>query len=296
MGVTRNDCTLLFYGKNQGVSYKKTLMLGRLNLFATKKDIQSCIDKYRNNTLQLADVDFPDEYAEPLFKILGAETVDSMDVSDFEKATILHDMNKPIGPELKNRFTSVIDGGTLEHVFNFPVAIKNCMEMLQVGGHYIGFAPTNNEMGHGFYQFSPELWYRVFSEENGFVVKKMFITLSQNDGSYGWYEVADPQQVNSRVTLVNDHPLFILFIAEKIKETPIFEKTPQQIDYVGQWDTGVTLSDKLKPKSAAKSFYKNLPEGIQRVFRNIYDLYRYENHNRDGLGKINPKHFRKVEI
>lgn len=296
MGVTRNDCTLLFYGKNQGVSYKKTLMLGRLNLFASRKDIQSCIDKYHNNTLQLSDVEFPDEYAEPLFKILGADTVDSMDVSSFEKATILHDMNKPIGPDLKNRFTCVVDGGTLEHVFNFPVAIKNCMEMLEVGGHYIGFAPTNNEMGHGFYQFSPELWYRVFSEENGFAVKKMFITLSQNDGNFGWYEVADPQQVNSRVTLVNDHPLFILFIAEKIKEKEIFEKTPQQIDYVGQWDTGVTLSDKLKPKSAAKSFYKNLPEGIQRVFRNIYDLYRYENHNRDGLGKINPKHFKKVEI
>lgn len=298
MGVTKNDSTLLFYGKTQGVSYKKTLMLGRLNLFATKKDIQQNIDKFHSNEKNIADVDFPDEYAEPLFKILGADTVDSMDVSDFEKATLLHDMNKPIGNELKNRFTCVVDGGTLEHVFNFPVAIKNCMEMLEVGGHYIGFAPTNNEMGHGFYQFSPELWYRVLSAENGFEMKAMFITLKHNDGRFNWYEVADPAKVNGRVTLVNNHPLFILLIAKKVAEKEIFARTPQQVDYVDQWDSGETLTEKMMPKgqSKVKGLYKKLPESIQRVFRNVYDLYRLDKNNRDGLGTINPKHFKKVEM
>ena len=69
---------------------------------------------------------------------------------------------------LKNKYTLVIDGGCLEHIFNFPVAIKNCMEMLQEGGHFIGITPANNLMGHGFYQFSPELYFRIFSKENGF--------------------------------------------------------------------------------------------------------------------------------
>ena len=77
-------------------------------------------------------------------------------------------MNLPIGDDLKRKFSVVIDGGTLEHVFNFPVAIKNCMQMLDVGGHFFVHTMANNFMGHGFYQFSPELFYRVFSPENGF--------------------------------------------------------------------------------------------------------------------------------
>jgi hypothetical protein len=28
-------------------------------------------------------------------------------------------------------------------------------------------------MGHGFYQFGPELYYRAFSEENGFQVERL---------------------------------------------------------------------------------------------------------------------------
>ena len=79
-------------------------------------------------------------------------------------------MNIPISDSSKDKYTVVIDGGSLEHVFNFPIAIKNCMEMLQVGGYFISLAPANNMLGHGFYQFSPELFYRIFSKENGFSV------------------------------------------------------------------------------------------------------------------------------
>jgi len=41
-------------------------------------------------------------------------------------------------------YTTVIDGGSLEHVFNFPQAIANCMNMVAVGGHFIGLSPANN--------------------------------------------------------------------------------------------------------------------------------------------------------
>src|SRR5438477_418150 len=79
-----------------------------------------------------------------------------------------HDMNEPIPDKFKETYTAVLDGGSLEHVFNFPVAIKNCMEMVKVGGHYLAITPANNFFGHGFYQFSPELYFTVLSKENGF--------------------------------------------------------------------------------------------------------------------------------
>jgi hypothetical protein len=33
--------------------------------------------------------------------------------------------------------------------------------------------PANNQMGHGFYQFSPELFFRVFSQENGYLLRAL---------------------------------------------------------------------------------------------------------------------------
>lgn len=53
-------------------------------------------------------------------------------------------MNLPVPEVHKDSYTAVLDGGSLEHIFNFPVAIKNCMEMLKVDGQYLGITPVNN--------------------------------------------------------------------------------------------------------------------------------------------------------
>jgi hypothetical protein len=45
--------------------------------------------------------------------------------------------------------------------FNFPVALANAMKMAKIGGHFAARTPANNQCGHGFYQFSPGLFYRI---------------------------------------------------------------------------------------------------------------------------------------
>jgi SAM-dependent methyltransferase len=208
MAITNSDTRFLFYAKKSGCDFTNTLMLGRLRLVATHDYIKHCIAQYGNNAKKFEEVVFKDDYSEPLFEILGAEKVDSMDYSNYENATVIHDMNLPFPAELKDKFSAIVDGGTLEHIFNFPAAIKSCMTALKTGGHFIGITPANNLMGHGFYQFSPELFYRVFSEVNGFSVKKMFVTSEDNMGAHSkWFEVADPAKVGDRITLVNAKPL-----------------------------------------------------------------------------------------
>jgi SAM-dependent methyltransferase len=162
MAITNNDTRFLFYAKKLGCDFTNTLMLGRLRLAATHQYIKHCIAAYGNNSKKFDEVLFKDEYSEPLFEILGAKTVHSMDYSNYENATIIHDMNLPFPSELKSKFSVIVDGGTLEHIFNFPAAIKNCMDALKTGGHFIGITPANNLMGHGFYQFSPELYFVFF--------------------------------------------------------------------------------------------------------------------------------------
>ena len=128
----------------------------------------------------------------------------------------------------------MIDGGTLEHVFNFPMAIKNCMQMLDVGGHFFSHTMANNFMGHGFYQFSPELFYRVFSPENGFCVRRI-VVFEQRVGRPRWYEAADPNDIGERVELINDRPTYLIVHAERIADVPIFAAPPQQADYSAHW-------------------------------------------------------------
>jgi hypothetical protein len=174
-----------------------------------------------------------DRFAEPFLRLLGAVHIDSFDASDYEKATCIHDMNIPIADIYKRRYTVVIDGGTLEHVFNFPVAIKNCMEMIEVGGFYIGVTPANNFMGHGFYQFSPELYFRVFSPANGFITESIHIF--EDVPGAQWVKLTDPYVLGKRVEMVNRRPAYIAIQARRISNKDIFSDFPQQSDYSAIW-------------------------------------------------------------
>ena len=99
--------------------------------------------------------------------------VDSMDASDFEGATVVHDLNLPAPTTLVGRYTAVIDAGTVEHVFNVPEALRTAMSLVAHGGHLVLMAPCNNNPGHGFYQFTPELVFRSLSTSNGFAVRSL---------------------------------------------------------------------------------------------------------------------------
>jgi len=273
-------------------------MLGRLHLYASVEEITQCMNKYKNADKGIVEVEFKDVYSEPLFEILGSKNIQSLDYSAYENATIIHDLNVPVPSGYHKKYSCVVDGGTLEHVFNFPVAVKSCMEMIKPGGHYIGISPVNNQMGHGFYQFSPELYYRVFSEENGFRIKKMFVSVDDETNTQ-WYEVADPKTVSNRVMLVNNYPISVRFIAERIAEKEIFAVWPQQSDYISTWNAFLSVSEN-KPElsgSRLKFIYRKLlPYRVKVILRNLYNIYKVEKVVSPTLGNINPEHFKKVDI
>lgn len=138
-------------------------------------------------------------------------------------------MNKPIPDDLADRFSLLIDGGTMGRVFDLPQAVRNVGKMLKVGGHFLSINGSNNFTGHGFYQFSPELFFRIFSPENGFEVESMILTETNDDAV--WYEVADPAKVGHRVQLINNSRVYLMMRARKISDVEMFVRTPQQSDF-----------------------------------------------------------------
>jgi hypothetical protein len=238
MGFEINTIELLLAARTQGVDFSRTATLGRQEFYR----VDGCalrnafrewwgVGKSPREVERLLTGE--NGFVDLFLRELGAEEITAIDASAFEGATVLHDMNIPTPSTLNNRFTVVIDGGLLEHVYNFPVAIHNCMQMVRVGGHFLTITPTNNFMGHGFYQFSPELFYRVFRPQNGFVIERMILFESRHKAD--WYEVADPGELGRRVEFVNHRPTFLYVQARKCGPAPIVLNTLHESSYVSAW-------------------------------------------------------------
>jgi hypothetical protein len=225
MGIDKDVAKFLLAAREHKANFQKSLTLGKQQFQVSASDYKRLAESFDlKKTSTVKD-------SEEFFRLLGAKEISAMDFSDYEGAAILHDLNEPIGDELKEKFTFVLDGGTLEHIFNFPVALAGAMEMVAVSGHLAIIAGGNNFFGHGFYQFSPELFFRVFNLENGFVVERMIAAEVGNR----WFEVADPKEIGGRVELINDRPVYLMVLARKLERRTLFAQTPQQSDYVAKW-------------------------------------------------------------
>lgn len=281
MGFDIDGVKFLLAAKASGVCFTKVATIGR-------QELQLSFDSLNKNlrffNINKTDIEIKhlllegNGHAESFLRMLGAEEICSIDASTYEGATFIHDMNLQIPSELKNTFTVVIDGGSLEHIFDFPRAIKNCIEMVQVGGHFLGITPVNNFMGHGFYQFSPELYFRVFTKDNGFSIER--VILFESTPKAKWYKVNDPEKVQKRITLSNSQPTYLLIQAKKIDCVPIFSSVPQQDHYVRLWNKGAdssnstplenTTDSKNKLRRKVFTAIRQLtPEPLKKTYRTI---------------------------
>jgi hypothetical protein len=296
MGLDINAVQFLIVARKRGLDLGRVLTLGRqdLNVFPSK--MMHLLEQHGLPST-LFQPNAPDtKFAEPVFRTLGAKEIVSLDVSSFEGASIVHDLNRPIGPELREQFDLVYDGGTLEHVFNFPVALQSCMELTRIGGRVFIHTVANNYCGHGFYQFGPELFFRAFSAPNGFAIERMVLHAI---GPYGrWYEVSDPEQIHARVELITLLPMQLLIQAKRIKREQIFATPPQQSDFVPRWEDQPTGHTTGRGTEAASVAYGAPRPKLAKI---LPGLARLLNAAKIGVGLLrshsvrNRKSFRPVK-
>jgi hypothetical protein len=232
---------------------------------------------------RILDLPREQEYGEYCEKLLrehfGATSVDSIDNSDFENATHIMDMNRPV--DIQDCYDTVIDGGSLEHIYNVPQALGNFSKICKAGGQILHLLPANNFCGHGFYQFSPELFFSLYSQKNGYQETQIFMT-DQSNENY-WYEVKRPIN-GERVYVVSNKEVAIL--VRTVRMTSFSHDDVQQSDYVHRWkNQGPPLSFENKSllKEKVKSLLVNTP--LLSIARFVYQ--RIVRHGQ-GLSNRNP--------
>jgi hypothetical protein len=264
----------LLHCRASGADFSATAMIGRQALHLSMAELRASFAK-SGSKLHLEDAGraFTESggFAEPLFRLLGAASIESLDASDYEGATHIVDFNMPLSDAFKGRYSAVVDSGSLEHVFNYPQALKNAMEMVRPGGHLILITPTHSLSGHGFYQLSAELFFRALCRDNGYDTPEVLISSTMNDR---WYRVADPAAVAGRVLLggrlLTDH-LFV--VSKRLARAPIFARWPQQSDYSSAWASkeGASGSALSSLKARLRANRHRIPSPLLRLYRRLTD-------------------------
>ncbi|MBR2696640.1 MAG: hypothetical protein IKE48_03970 [Parasporobacterium sp.] len=251
--------TIEYARREYGADLSKTISLGRQFRAFTKKEFRKYLPQYSNLPDEKLEKDFQSPYAEDVFQDMYGEKLFSLDGFAHEDPDIVWDLNRPIPEELKEQYTCLIDGGTMEHVFDVPQLLKNCFSMLKTGGYYICMVPTNNFNGHGLYQFSPDFFYSVFSEANGMTIKDVFIVKFSAKNKV-WKINSSPAASGERIQFDVNTQTEIYVIAEKTGPTP--EKIiAQQTDYEEGWYedeksiTNTASRDALIEKAPRKLVY-----------------------------------------
>ena len=116
--------------------------------------------------------------------------VHAIDVSEYEGADLIYDLNLSLPELLNEQFDYVVDNGTLEHVFCATEAVKNAARICKKGGWIVNVTPAAGYTNHGFYSFSPR-FYNDFYENNGFWIDEIqFEFLFDGEGLPNWQMIS----------------------------------------------------------------------------------------------------------
>ena len=172
------------------------------------------------------------DYCEKFFLSFGFLNIDSIDNSSYENASIIHNLNTPYNNTKK--YDYIYDGGTTEHIFNVPQVFENIINLLEIDGIFCSVTVNNNLSGHGFYQFSPELYLSMFTSNYGMEIQCIYLakvgtTINE------WIKIINYDKDIDRITTKfnGNEPVYIIVVAKKISNTrqSLLINPPNQYSY-----------------------------------------------------------------
>lgn len=220
-----------------------------------------------------------------LFKMLGFNSIHSIDYFPDENPTFTLDLNRPIPDELHGKYDLVFDGGTTEHCFNVPQVMRNAVNLLKsedrdgTAGMIIHYLPMNKSIDHGFYQFSPTLFFDYYSA-NGFEDMKMKIHFQ--NAIQEKYFTYNPLTDKALPFSFGYDSVYIFFSARKKKN--IAEAVyPMQMMYRRAFGDLKNINKKRTKKSVLKELRNKF---LKIILKNNYSDFMRKRHDRLDYARI----------
>tara|TARA_B100000989_G_scaffold66173_1_gene46017 strand:- start:10807 stop:11637 length:831 start_codon:yes stop_codon:yes gene_type:complete len=228
MGVNLHSLNFLLLNSKRR-EFGKTLTLGKLKIYVDEFNIKKILNDKNYKKQKYID--------EVLINYFGSTQVDVLDINDYEGANIIHDLNIKIPEKLEDKYDTILDFGTLEHIFDVKTAIENISLMSKKNGMILHVSPTNNFCGHGFYQFSPEFFNTVYSLNKSY--KNTEIFLSNTYDSKNWYKLKEFN--NKRINVQSDQETYVL--CKTIIVNKNISNQLQQSDYKEKYKERKNIND-----------------------------------------------------
>ena len=241
MGIDYAGLTQILRLVPQLQSKKKMLMLGRQKMHFDVQHLRNLANlelEKLGTGATIESLTKESDYSEAMWKMLGVESVESLDFSDYEGADIVHDLNKPLPKKYHGKYDLVFDGGTLEHVFDVKTSMTNAFDLLAPGGTLMAMSPGNNFFAHGFYQFSPDLVFSFWKRGCGCkVLECMFVPERPRDKAW---TIEDPFETKRRVRMRGKQVpqrCYLYYAVQKPKQKPTQKGDVLQGDYTHLWES-----------------------------------------------------------
>lgn len=263
MGFDAHGLLYLKKVRDQSGDFRLTATIGRQGIHVPVEVMQKIWHPELDYTLG--------EYCEQLLiGFFGSSAVHSFDNSGYEDATHIHDFNRPLPESYHGKYDTVIDAGSLEHIYDVRTAVENFAKMLRPGGRIIHINPANNFCGHGFYQFSPEFFFSVYSKETGFSHTEVYLARISN--LRHWFKVKKPAN-GKRAEIFSNLPIINLVSSQKMASEPP-NMSIQQSDYVHLWGGEVPHSHSgiEKKSSFIKVVLQKSPVLLRMAIRTYFNI------------------------
>jgi len=180
MGITLEQAILLERWSRQHALRGRVLTLGVQHLDFNRGQLEIALG--HSPASASGAVSQSSMSAEELFTRLGFDGVTAADVSSYEGANVVLDLNDSDVPsDLKGSSGLIVNGGTLEHVFHVPNALSNMTRMLAPGGCILHIMPCHNCVDHGFYQFGPTLVFDYYGAAGFAVLESAVVATRRPD-------------------------------------------------------------------------------------------------------------------
>jgi hypothetical protein len=193
-----------------------------------------------------------------LSRVFGAESVDSLDFSDYEGASRIVDLSVPT--DIVGEYDTLIDFGTTEHVFDVAQCFRNIIKMTKIGGQIIHALPANNFYGHGLWQICPDLYFSLYSQANGFDQTEVFLV---DYGQTSYWRKLKPIRASERHSIDSKIQAGLIVRTKKIAQK--MQLSVYQSDYKSQWE----VEEKGSSVSGSTEVVKSTTSLLRRVVKRI---------------------------